>query len=99
MYKVRRLSDNKEYALKKVRDKIGKLLLLMAGELRETQRKREGQLAQWGEDPSIRAVSHTIEKQTFQHRHDNVIAYKEAFYETATSSLCLIMEYADGGDL
>lgn len=29
----------------------------------------------------------------------NVIAYKEAFFEDATSSLCIVMEYADRGDL
>jgi NIMA (never in mitosis gene a)-related kinase len=31
--------------------------------------------------------------------HPNVIAYKDAFFEDSTSSLCIIMEYADGGDL
>jgi len=31
--------------------------------------------------------------------HPNIIAYKEAFFEDASSSLCIIMEYADGGDL
>jgi len=29
----------------------------------------------------------------------NIISYKESFYEDATSSLCIVMEYADGGDL
>lgn len=28
-----------------------------------------------------------------------MIAYNEAFFEATTSSLCIIMEYADGGDL
>ena len=32
-------------------------------------------------------------------QHPNIIGYKEAFFEEATSSLCIIMEYADGGDL
>ena len=32
-------------------------------------------------------------------RHPNVIGYKEAFFEEATSCLCIIMEHADGGDL
>ncbi len=32
-------------------------------------------------------------------RNLNIISYKESFYEDATSSLCIIMEYADGGDL
>ena len=29
--------------------------------------------------------------------HSNIIGYKEAFFEDSTSSLCIIMEYADGG--
>ncbi len=29
----------------------------------------------------------------------SVIAYKEAFFDEKTNSLCLIMEYADNGDL
>ena len=29
----------------------------------------------------------------------NIISYKESFFEDATSSLCIVMEYADGGDL
>jgi NIMA (never in mitosis gene a)-related kinase len=33
------------------------------------------------------------------YRNINIISYKESFYEDATSSLCIIMEYADGGDL
>ena len=32
-------------------------------------------------------------------RHINIISYKESFFEDATSSLCIVMEYADGGDL
>lgn len=31
--------------------------------------------------------------------HPNIIGYKEAFFEDLTSSLCIVMEYADGGDL
>jgi NIMA (never in mitosis gene a)-related kinase len=31
--------------------------------------------------------------------HPNVIAYKEAFFDDNSSSLCIVMEYADGGDL
>jgi NIMA (never in mitosis gene a)-related kinase 1/4/5 len=31
--------------------------------------------------------------------HPNVIAYKEAFFETKEDSLCIIMELADDGDL
>ncbi len=32
-------------------------------------------------------------------QHPNIIGYKEAFFEEATSSLCIVMEFADGGDL
>ncbi len=32
-------------------------------------------------------------------QHPNIIAYKEAFFEDSTSSLCIIMEYADRGDI
>ena len=31
--------------------------------------------------------------------HPNVIGYKEAFFEDATNSLCVVMENADGGDV
>ena len=31
--------------------------------------------------------------------HPHIIAYKEAFFEDSTSSLCIVMEYAQGGDL
>ena len=32
-------------------------------------------------------------------RHENIIGYKEAFVDDSTSTLCIVMEYADGGDL
>lgn len=32
-------------------------------------------------------------------QHPNVIDYKAAFIDEASSSLCLVMEYASGGDL
>lgn len=31
--------------------------------------------------------------------HPNVIGYKEAFFEDATNTLNVVMEFADGGDL
>jgi len=31
--------------------------------------------------------------------HPNIIGYKEAFTESSTGSLCIVMEYASGGDL
>ena len=33
------------------------------------------------------------------YRNDNIIGYKEAFFEEATSTLCVVMEFADNGDL
>jgi NIMA (never in mitosis gene a)-related kinase len=33
------------------------------------------------------------------YRHPNVIAYKEAFFEENINTLCIVMEFADGGDL
>ena len=32
-------------------------------------------------------------------RHKNVISYKEAFIEEESECLCIIMEFADAGDL
>jgi NIMA (never in mitosis gene a)-related kinase len=32
-------------------------------------------------------------------RSVNVVQYKEAFFEEETNQLCIIMEYADSGDL
>ncbi len=31
--------------------------------------------------------------------HENIVAYKEAFFEESSSTLCIVMEFADGGDL
>ena len=31
--------------------------------------------------------------------HETIVGYKEAFFEDATSCLCLVMEFQDGGDL
>ena len=33
------------------------------------------------------------------YRHENVIGYKEAFFEENSESLCIVMEFADNGDL
>ena len=30
---------------------------------------------------------------------ENVVSYKDAFYDTESNSLCIVMEYADDGDL
>ena len=32
-------------------------------------------------------------------KHPNVVEYKESFIDEASSCLCLVMEYADDGDL
>jgi NIMA (never in mitosis gene a)-related kinase len=32
-------------------------------------------------------------------QHPNVIGYKDAFFENASGSLCIIMEMANNGDL
>lgn len=31
--------------------------------------------------------------------HPNVVAYKEAFFDEESNSLCIVMDFADGGDL
>ena len=31
--------------------------------------------------------------------HANIAGYKEAFFEESSSSLCIVMEYCDNGDL
>ena len=32
-------------------------------------------------------------------QHPNVVQYKESFIDESTQALCLVMEYADDGDL
>lgn len=32
-------------------------------------------------------------------KHENVVAYKEAFFDEGSESLCIVMEFCDGGDL
>lgn len=31
--------------------------------------------------------------------HPNIVGYKEAFFEDSSSSLCLVMDFANDGDL
>ncbi|OMJ94108.1 hypothetical protein SteCoe_2738 [Stentor coeruleus] len=71
--KVRRISDNKIYALKKVR----------LSRLKEKEKRNALN------EVRILASIH----------HKNIISYKEAFYDDESQSLCLVMEYADAGDL
>ena len=73
VYKVNRKSDNKPYALKKV--KIGQL----------KNKEKENAL---NEIRILASIS-----------HPNVIQFKEAFINEEDNTLCIIMEYAGGGDL
>eukprot|EP00347_Sterkiella_histriomuscorum_P008187 403346048 len=73
VFRVRRKSDDQEYALKKV-----KLLKL-------SDKEKESALNE------VRILA-SIE-------HSKIIGYKEAFLEEASSTLCIVMEFADGGDL
>ena len=73
VYRVRRLSDNKIYSLKKV--KIQKL----------SEKEKANALNE------VRILASV--------KHPNVIAYKEAFFDPKSHALCLILEYADDGDL
>ena len=40
-----------------------------------------------------------LSKIQYKNSHENIISYKEAFIEYSTNTLCMIMEYANGGDL
>ena len=73
VYKVKRISDGQEYAMKKV--KLPSL----------SSKERENALNE------VRILASI--------NHKNIVAYKEAFYDDASQSLCIIMELASGGDL
>ncbi|CAG9334170.1 unnamed protein product [Blepharisma stoltei] len=73
VWRVRRASDHKIYALKKVQ-----LQKLKAKE--KTNALNEVRI--------LASVNHT-----------NVISYKDAFFDEDSGCLCIVMEYADGGDL
>ena len=83
MFKVVRKSDGKEYALKKVRKERINFDQVKLAKL--TQKEKDNAINEVRIQASI--------------NHPNVAGYKEAFFETATSTLCIVMEYADGGDL
>ena len=73
VFLVRRVADNKIYALKTViLDKLNK-------------KEQENSVNE------VRILASI--------NHPNVIGYKEAFWEDKTSSLNIVMEYADDGDL
>lgn len=73
VYKVRRYSDYKIYALKKV--SFSKL----------NPKEKENSLNE------IRILASISNK--------NIIEYKESFYDNDNNCLCLVMEFADNGDL
>ncbi|CAI2362718.1 unnamed protein product [Moneuplotes crassus] len=73
VYKVQRIEDDKQYALKKVK---------MSG---LSNKEKENALNE------VRFLASI--------NHPNVISYKEVFIDHPSSSLCIIMEYADNGDL
>lgn len=73
VFKVKRLSDNNEYALKKVK-------MSMLSEKEKENALNEVRILASINDPYI-------------------IAYKEAFFDEISNSLCVIMEYANGGDI
>jgi len=73
VFKVRRKSDGKIYALKKWR--LGKL----------KEKEKENSLNE------IRILASV--------RSPYIVSYKEAFFDERSQYLCLIMEYADAGDL
>jgi NIMA (never in mitosis gene a)-related kinase len=73
VYKVKRTSDKKIYALKKVR-----MMNLSAKE-------RENAL---NEVRILASIS-----------NPNIVSYKEAFVDEDSHALCIIMEYANDGDL
>lgn len=83
VFKVKRKSDLKIYALKKVNLINSDLLQVRFQKLSE--KERENALNE------VRILA-SIE-------HENIIGYKEAFFEEQTNTLCIVMEFADGGDL
>ena len=32
-------------------------------------------------------------------QHESIVSYKEAFFEDSSSTLCLVMDFSDDGDL
>ncbi|CAD8076485.1 unnamed protein product [Paramecium primaurelia] len=73
VYKIKRIADQQEYALKKVN--------LQSLSDKEKQNALN----------EVRILASV--------RHANVIQYKEAFLEEQSQTLCIVMEYADDGDL
>jgi len=70
---VKRLSDNKIYAMKKVK------LHMMS------EKEKENSLNE------VRILASVND--------EFIVSYKEAFFEDESKTLCLVMEFAAGGDL
>ena len=47
----------------------------------------------------LASIQYTFSKLISYFRHINIISYKESVIDDGTSCLCIVMEYADGGDL
>ncbi len=73
VYKVKRKTDGKFYAMKKV--KLPKL----------SRKEKQNSLNE------VRILASI--------QHPYIISYKEAFYDDESSCLCIVMEYAGGGDI
>ena len=73
VYKVKKLSDNKIYAMK-----IVKLNML-------SKKEKENAL---NEVRILASISDT-----------NLISFKDAFFDNLSNCLCIIMEFANGGDI
>ena len=109
VYKVRRNSDNKIYALKKVRSKSGSANLMIVGQNGKIECQRKGERAERSANPSILPVSDgniinthnsvCLFVSLLSRRHGSIVGYKEAFFEDSTSCLCIVMEFLDDGDL
>ena len=73
VYSVKRIEDEKEYALKKVRMDV----------LSEKEQQNAVN--------EVRILASVD--------HPNVISYKDVFVDKLSNSLCIVMEYANNGDL
>lgn len=96
VFKVKRLSDNQEYALKKV---FSLFKLTFIGKINQLIRKRKRKCTKWNKNFSFSSVWYFLSLTNHYFRNINIVSYKESFFDDATNSLCIVMDYADGGDL
>lgn len=78
--KVRRHSDNKEYALKKVKCHLTQVKI---------NKLKEKDIENALNEVRILASVDDL----------HIIKYKDAFYDKDSQSMCIVMEFANGGDL